>query len=392
MIIRKATYADLPDILRIYENARTYMSASGNPHQWGNTYPPLSLVEDDIERRRCHICMEDDQIIGVFCFFKGKEPTYETIYDGAWIDDAPYGVIHRVAVAEHGKGVASQCFAYAIQKCGNVRIDTHRDNIPMQKALLKNGFTYCGIIHLENGDERLAYQKQDKSKMPVELAPRIMYEDDCMIVVEKPVGMPSQPDHTKQRSVLDYLQGIYPYVGLVHRLDTPTGGVMIFSKNPKYTNTLSMMISDKDRTEKYYLAILPSSPEKPQDEYIDYLYHDTRTNKSFVVDSRRGASQLAHLSYEVLSTAQDMTTLVKVRIFTGRSHQIRVQFAHRKLPLLGDGKYGSRYKMKPQGFALWSHGLKLVHPQTRQTMTFVSLPPLDAMPWNLFQDIKDSIS
>ena len=103
--------------------------------------------------------MDEGEIAGVFCFFKGTDPTYATIYEGAWLSDAPYGVMHRVAVAKRGRGVASACFDYALGQCGNVRIDTHRDNQPMQAALLKNGFAYCGIIYLANGAERMAYQK-----------------------------------------------------------------------------------------------------------------------------------------------------------------------------------------------------------------------------------------
>ena len=97
--------------------------------------------------------------LGVFCYFEGTDPTYTKIYDGKWIDENHVGVIHRVAVALHRKGVASFCYDYCFNISKNVRIDTHRDNIPMQRSLIKNGFKYCGIIHLLNGDERLAYQK-----------------------------------------------------------------------------------------------------------------------------------------------------------------------------------------------------------------------------------------
>ena len=388
MIIRKATYGDLPQILSIYQEARTYMKENGNPSQWGDAYPPVSLIEEDLERRHCYVCVDEQEIIGVFCYFAGTEPTYEQIYQGHWLDEKlPYGVIHRIAVAKHRRGVASACFDFALRACGNLRIDTHRDNLPMQASLAKNGFTYCGIIYLANGEERLAYQKQDKERMPQVLTPKILYEDKWVVLVEKPVGMPSQPDHTKQRSVLDYLQEKYGYAGLVHRLDTPTGGVMLFSRHQKYTGGLCNMFSEKERMQKYYLAVLPSPPETPTGEMIDYLYHDTKKNKTFVVDTRRGATHLAHLTYEVLATNPDGKTLVKVRIYTGRSHQIRAQFAHVGLPLLGDGKYGSRYKMKPQGFALWAYELQFEHPHTKETLTTTSLPPMDKAPWSEFSYI-----
>ena len=161
MEIRKAEMGDLPIILEIYADARRYMRENGNLHQWGNGYPSEDLVRADMEQGICHVCMDGGEVVGVFVFFEGEDPTYQKIYDGAWKNDRPYGVIHRIAVAKHCKGVASFCFDYAFSKCGNVKIDTHRDNIPMQRSLLKNGFDRCGIIYLANGDERIAYQKSD---------------------------------------------------------------------------------------------------------------------------------------------------------------------------------------------------------------------------------------
>ena len=162
MTVRRATYADLPAVLEIYAQARQYMKESGNPNQWGDTYPPACVVEEDISLGRCYVCMDGDEMAGVFCFFKGTDPTYAVIYEGDWLNDRPYGVMHRVAVAKRGRGVAQGCFDYAMEQCESLRIDTHRDNKPMQSALQKNGFVYCGIIYLANGAERLAYQKISK--------------------------------------------------------------------------------------------------------------------------------------------------------------------------------------------------------------------------------------
>lgn len=159
MEIRKATLQDLPVILAIYDAARTYMRANGNMHQWINGYPSEAVVKDDIAKENCHVCIEDGEIIGVFVFFIGLDPTYNKIYDGQWLNNEPYGIIHRIAVSAHRKGVASQCFDFALSHCANLRIDTHEDNIPMQNSLAKNGFTRCGIIYLANGDPRIAYQK-----------------------------------------------------------------------------------------------------------------------------------------------------------------------------------------------------------------------------------------
>jgi len=230
----------------------------------------------------------------------------------------------------------------------------------------------------------------------MEKTPSILYQDKTILVVQKPAGMPSQPDHTGQQSVLTFLQENYGYVGLIHRLDTPTGGVMLFALSEQAVGLLSTMMSDKDSTHKEYLALLPAPPEQPSGVWEDYLYHDKRQNKSFVVQSdkngqvRKGA-KYAKLSYEVIHTLPDGTTLVKVKLYTGRTHQIRVQFAHRGLPLLGDGKYGSRYKLKPPGFALWAYRLSIQHPVTHESMMWTSLPPMDIMPWHLFQDVMNQI-
>ena len=157
--IRPATDADLEAIESIYDSARRFMRQTGNLHQWVNGYPSRAVITADLEAGHLFVCEENAGILGVFCFFIGNDPTYEKIYDGTWLKKGEGGVIPRIAVAVPGKGVAQFCFDYAFSQCGNIRIDTHRDNIPMQKALLKNGFARCGVIYLLNGDERIAYQK-----------------------------------------------------------------------------------------------------------------------------------------------------------------------------------------------------------------------------------------
>ncbi len=163
MLIRLADKNDLNDILAIYESARCFMRNSGNPNQWGENNPPRSKTEEDIEQG-CLYAVEDENILAVFYFNIGDDPTYEKIYEGKWLNNEPYGVIHRIAVSDaaRGKGIASACFDYAFKMINNVKIDTHEDNLPMQRALLKYGFTKCGIIHLANGDKRIAFQKQAK--------------------------------------------------------------------------------------------------------------------------------------------------------------------------------------------------------------------------------------
>ncbi len=166
MIIKKATLSDAEKTEKIYEDARAFMRKSGNLKQWNNGYPSKSDVEKDINDGTLYKVVEHGEILAVFCCMDKPEPTYEKIYDGKWKDDGEYRAVHRIAVSAdcHGKGIAGVCFDFALSFCGSVRIDTHRDNIPMQKALLKNGFEYCGIIYLQNGDERLAYQKTVKTE------------------------------------------------------------------------------------------------------------------------------------------------------------------------------------------------------------------------------------
>ena len=159
MHIRKTVATDIFRIAEIYENAKRFMRENGNPNQWNSGTPNVQTAKEDMERGVGYVVEENNQIIATFMFSLEGEPTYAKIYDGAWLNDAPYGVIHRIAVAEQGKGIIGFCIEECFSKCKNLRIDTHRDNLPMQRALQKRGFQYCGIIYLENGDERLAYQK-----------------------------------------------------------------------------------------------------------------------------------------------------------------------------------------------------------------------------------------
>ena len=167
MHIRKAQTTELDSIMDIYAHARTFMAETGNPKQWGATnWPPRDLIAQDIAQGKCHVCCIADsvgeRIVGVFYYDFGHDidATYRNITDGAWLSDAPYGVVHRIASAGTIKGAGSFCLNWAFEQCGNLKIDTHHDNIVMQNTLKKNGFVYCGIIYLEDGDERMAFQKE----------------------------------------------------------------------------------------------------------------------------------------------------------------------------------------------------------------------------------------
>lgn len=156
MEIRNAVISDMGEIEVIYERARSFMKDTGNPHQWGNVYPSRELILSDIEKGELFV-LYDDEIEGVFVFTGGADPTYDYI-EGEWLDSLPYRAVHRVASAGRIRGFLSIVMNYCFECTNNIKIDTHEDNIPMQGALEKYGFQRCGIIYLENGEERIAYQ------------------------------------------------------------------------------------------------------------------------------------------------------------------------------------------------------------------------------------------
>jgi RimJ/RimL family protein N-acetyltransferase len=160
MFIRKATIADIFEAERIYSHAKEFMRENGNPNQWNGDHPNGDDVLEGIERDVSYVCEDGGEVVASFYFeMNADDPTYHKIYEGEWKNDAPYAVIHRIAVKHHGRGIIDFCFKECFRLFPNIRIDTHRDNIPMQKCLKRCGFEYCGIIHLANGDERLAFQR-----------------------------------------------------------------------------------------------------------------------------------------------------------------------------------------------------------------------------------------
>lgn len=161
MKIRIATLKDLDSILHIYEHARSFMASHGNPTQWGTTYPPVDMIEHDTRMGNTYVCEENNRVIAVFYYAFENDVTYTTIYDGNWLNDAPYGVVHRIASDGTVKGAASFCLNWAFSQCQNLKIDTHQDNLVMQSLLAKLDFKKCGTILTEDGSSRIAYQKQD---------------------------------------------------------------------------------------------------------------------------------------------------------------------------------------------------------------------------------------
>ena len=164
MEIRHSAIADIPLIMELYRHARQFMKEHGNPNQWGPAnWPPEELIRSVITEGNSYVCVCGGQIAGTFFYCQGKdiEPAYQVIEDGAWLDESPYGVVHRVASSGSVKGVGSFCLEWAFrQSGGHLRIDTHSDNLVMQNLLKKCGFVHCGTIYVEEDSyPRLAYEK-----------------------------------------------------------------------------------------------------------------------------------------------------------------------------------------------------------------------------------------
>ena len=158
--IRKSTLVDLQTILSLRDQAREIMRSYGNTFQWPDGYPRDDMFQKDIEMGGSYVMLDEKgMIVGTFALLPSPEVTYNVIYDGQWLDDEPYHVIHRIASTSDSHGVLDALLDYCESKVGNIRIDTHEANIIMRKGLEKHGYQYCGIIHLLNGDERLAFHK-----------------------------------------------------------------------------------------------------------------------------------------------------------------------------------------------------------------------------------------
>lgn len=165
MEIRKTTLEDLPAVMALYDQGRQYMRKNGNHNQWIKGYPSEELIREDIQLGRSYVAEEQGELTAVFCFFYGKdiEASYRNI-DGAWLDDEPYGVLHRIASSGKYPNMTGFCSDWCLSQWPNLRIDTHRDNAPMQRALERLGFTRCGVVIIEDGSERIGFQKRRESK------------------------------------------------------------------------------------------------------------------------------------------------------------------------------------------------------------------------------------
>lgn len=164
--IRKASLPkDSERLMEVFAAAKDIMAADGNTNQWTDGYPSLDIVQSDIEKDGGFVVEDDGKIVAYFAFLPSPEPTYDKIYDGKWLDNSkPYHVVHRIASFPEAHGIFKSIMEFCFANERNIRIDTHRDNKIMQHNIEKHGFKYCGIIHLANGDERLAYQKMTEKK------------------------------------------------------------------------------------------------------------------------------------------------------------------------------------------------------------------------------------
>lgn len=208
---------------------------------------------------------------------------------------------------------------------------------------------------------------------------KVLYEDNHIIVVIKPYNIPSQSDKTNDIDMLslvkEYIKEKYQkpgnvYVGLVHRLDRPVGGIMVFAKTSKAASRLSESIRNKSFS-KTYLAVVNGKFEKQNGILENYLWKDEALNMSKVVSKDKKGAKLARLTYEVLAEKNDLS-LVKINLETGRHHQIRVQFSNAGHSLYGDQKYGKDSMGKQ--IALWAYRLEFKHPVKDEIMTFEALP------------------
>ena len=211
---------------------------------------------------------------------------------------------------------------------------------------------------------------------------KIIYEDNQIIVVEKEPNIPSQSDKTGDIDMLtmvkQYIKEEYnkpgeAYAGLVHRLDRPVGGLMVFARTSKAASRLSEQVRNKT-LKKIYIAVVDGEIKEKRGVFEDYLYKDERNNLSKVVSKDKKNSKFAKLEYEVIDydEKRDLST-VKIKLHTGRHHQIRVQFANAGHSLYGDQKYGTRGKGKQ--IRLWAYELEFEHPVKKEMMTFKSIPP-----------------
>ncbi len=215
---------------------------------------------------------------------------------------------------------------------------------------------------------------------------KIIFENKDILVVEKPPKVPCQSDKTSDEDLMSMINR--PYLGLIHRLDRPVGGVMVYAKNKKANSNLSTQVSQR-KLHKEYMAVVCGKPENPKGELRDYLKKLRTVNMSKVVDKDTIGAKQAILEYEVLETIDTeeygILSLLRIILKTGRHHQIRVQLSNGGFPIWGDNKYNKTFVKKKTWtqIALWAHKITFEEPTKKINSTFTSLP-YDEYPWNIF--------
>lgn len=223
---------------------------------------------------------------------------------------------------------------------------------------------------------------------------KIIYEDNHIIVVEKIPNIPSQADKTNDTDMLtiikQYIKIKYNkpgevYLGLIHRLDRPVGGVMVFAKTSKAASRLSEQVRNKI-FRKQYLVIVDGKMEKEHEVLEDYLLKNERTNISKVVDEKTKNAKFASLEYDVIKYDKELNlSVLKINLHTGRHHQIRVQLANREHSIYADQKYGTRGRGKQ--ICLWAYSLTIQHPITKEEMMFTDVPEKISS-WKILEGVE----
>ncbi len=229
------------------------------------------------------------------------------------------------------------------------------------------------------------------------IEPKIIYEDNHIIVVIKPHNIAVQEDSSKDIDMLTILKEFIKtrdnkpgnvFLGLVHRLDRPTGGVMVFAKTSKAASRLSKQLKEKELKKKY-LCVVMGKPQIAQSRLTTYLKKDEKTNTVRIAPKLEEGAKEAVLEYEVIDTKNKMT-LISVNLITGRSHQIRVQMSGQlNCPIYGDFKYGD--KDHGGNLALWAYELKFVHPVTKQNMKFEVAPDFNNSAFKFFETTIEKV-
>jgi 23S rRNA pseudouridine1911/1915/1917 synthase len=220
----------------------------------------------------------------------------------------------------------------------------------------------------------------------------VIYEDNHLLVIIKPVNVPTQEDESRDPDLLTLLKQDLKhrhnkpgqvFLGLVHRLDRPAGGVMVFAKTSKSAGRLSDQIRTHSM-KKHYYAVIHGQPESLSGSLLHYLIKDSATNIVQTATAHHKEAKEARLNYQVIGQHEQFS-LIRIDLLTGRPHQIRVQMSSIGCPLFGDQKYGATLNKPGQQLALWSTMLSFTHPTSKEQLTFHSIPPSD-YPWNLWLD------